>query len=49
MDISGTETIAKIRSLDFFTKGMVYLILGVLTFMAAFNWGESILSSNNVG
>lgn len=48
MDLSGTGSIAKIRSLGFFTKGMVYLLVGVLTFLAAFNWGGSISSSNNV-
>ncbi|HSP40549.1 MAG TPA: DUF1206 domain-containing protein [Gillisia sp.] len=48
MELSATKSIAKIRSLGFFTKGMVYLMVGVLTFMAAFNWGGSISSSNNV-
>lgn len=48
MEITGTAKIAKIRSIGFFTKGMVYLIVGVLTFMAAFNWGGRISSSNNV-
>lgn len=48
MDFSDTANMAKVRSLGFFTKGMVYLMVGVLTFMAAFNWGGSISSSNNV-
>lgn len=43
-----TGNIAKIRSLGFFTKGVVYLMVGTLTFMAAFNWGGGISSSNNV-
>ena len=45
---TSTGNIAKIRSLGFFTKGMVYLMVGVLTFIAAFNWGGHISSSNNV-
>ena len=48
MEISGEGSIAKIRSIGFFTKGMVYLMVGALTFMAALNWGGSISSSNNV-
>lgn len=48
MDLTGTGSMAKIRSLGFFTKGMVYLMVGVLTFMATFNWGGSISGSNNV-
>lgn len=48
LDKMATGNIAKIRSLGFFTKGLVYLLVGVLTFMAAFNWGGSISSSSNV-
>ncbi|CAN5410868.1 DUF1206 domain-containing protein [soil metagenome] len=48
MDISTSGKIAKIRSLGFFTKGMVYLMVGILSFIAAFNWGGRISSSTNV-
>lgn len=47
MDVS-EGNIAKIRSFGFFTKGMVYLMVGALTFMAAINWGGGISGSNNV-
>lgn len=48
MELTDTGNMAKIRSLGFFTKGVVYLLVGALTFMAAFNWGGNISSSNNV-
>jgi hypothetical protein len=48
MDLKENSNMAKIRTLGFFTKGMVYLLVGSLTFMAAFNWGGRISSSNNV-
>lgn len=43
-----TGKIAKIRSAGFFAKGVVYLLLGTLTFMAAFNLGGDISSRDNV-
>ena len=43
-----TGKIAKIRSLGFFMKGVVYVILGTLTFMAAFGWGGDVSSRTNV-
>ena len=43
-----TGTIAKIRSAGFFTKGLVYVLLGTLTFMAAFGWGGDVSSTDNV-
>ncbi|MFD1094658.1 DUF1206 domain-containing protein [Salegentibacter chungangensis] len=43
-----TGNIAKIRSAGFFTKGMVYLILGGLTFMAALGLGGDIASTEGV-
>lgn len=43
-----TGKIAKIRSFGFFMKGIVYVILGTLTFMAAFDWGGDVSSRNNV-
>lgn len=43
-----TGKIAKIRSAGFFTKGVVYLLLGSLTFMAAFNLGGEISNSRDV-
>ncbi len=50
MNENNTETgkIAKIRSFGFFMKGIVYMILGSLTFMAAFGWGGDVSSRNNV-
>jgi len=42
-----TENIAKICSLGFFTKGLVYLLVGVLTIRPSFNWGGSISRSSN--
>ncbi len=48
MEITDTGKIAKIRSVGFFTKGIVYVLLGTLTFMAAFGWGGEISSSSNV-
>lgn len=45
---SDTGTIAKIRSAGFFTKGMVYLLLGALTCMAAFGLGGKIASTDGV-
>mgnify|MGYP006198291905 CR=1 FL=1 len=48
MNSQNEGRIAKIRSVGFFTKGVVYLIVGALTFMAAVNWGGSISSSDNV-
>lgn len=43
-----TGKIAKIRSLGFFMKGVVYIILGTLTFMAAFGWGGDVSNRTNV-
>lgn len=40
--------VAKVRSAGFFTKGMVYFIIGTLTFMAAFGLGGDITSSDGV-
>lgn len=50
MNINTKDTgkIAKIRSFGFFMKGIVYIILGTLTFMAAFGWGGDISSRDNV-
>lgn len=48
MNKPDTGKIAKVRSFGFFTKGLVYVLLGTLTFMAAFGWGGEISSSNNV-
>lgn len=48
MDITGTDKIAKIRSVGFFAKGIVYILLGTLTFLAAFGWGGEISGSSNV-
>lgn len=42
------ENFAKIRTAGFFTKGMVYILLGGLTFMAAFDLGGNISSTNDV-
>lgn len=40
--------IAKIRSAGFFTKGVVYVLIGSLTFMAAFGMGGDIASTDGV-
>lgn len=38
--------VAKVRSAGFFTKGAVYVIIGTLTFLAAFNQGGDISSTD---
>lgn len=43
-----TGKIAKVRSIGFFAKGIIYVLLGTLTFMAAFGFGGEISSRNNV-
>ena len=43
-----TGKIAKIRSAGFFTKGVVYVLLGSLTFMAAFDLGGEISNTSDV-
>ncbi len=48
MNQSNTKKIARIRSAGFFTKGMVYLLLGTLTFMAALDLGGEISSRDGV-
>lgn len=48
MNKTNKGRIAKIRSLGFFTKGIVYVLLGTLTFMAVVGWGGEISSSSNV-
>lgn len=40
--------VAKIRSAGFFTKGVVYSLVGILTFMAAFDLGGDIASTDGV-
>lgn len=40
--------VAKIRSAGFFTKGVVYVLIGSLTFMAAFGLGGDIASTDGV-
>lgn len=40
--------IAKLRSAGFFTKGIVYFLIGTLTFMAAFNLGGDVTSTDGV-
>lgn len=40
--------IAKIRLAGYFTKGMVYMLLGTLTFMAAFDLGGDVSSRDEV-
>ena len=42
------EYVSKLRSLGFFTKGLVYILVGVLTFMAAFGLGGDITSTGGV-
>lgn len=48
MNKKDTGKIAKVRSAGFFTKGMIYVILGALTFMAAFGLGGDVSSRDNV-
>ncbi len=48
MKTKETGKIAKIRSAGFFTKGIVYVLLGSLTFMAAFDLGGDISSTRDV-
>lgn len=48
MKKSNTGKIAKIRTAGFFTKGLVYVLLGSLTFMAAFGLGGDVSSRDNV-
>ena len=48
MNTQDTGKIAKIRSAGFFTKGIVYVLLGSLTFMAAFDLGGDISSTSDV-
>lgn len=43
-----TGKVAKIRSAGFFTKGIVYVIIGVLTFMAAFGLGGDVSGRDDV-
>ncbi|MCC8359380.1 DUF1206 domain-containing protein [Salinimicrobium sediminilitoris] len=38
--------VAKVRSAGFFTKGLVYVLIGTLTFLAAFNQGGDISSTD---
>lgn len=40
--------VAKVRSAGFFTKGIVYSLIGILTFMAAFNLGGDVTSTDGV-
>lgn len=40
--------VAKVRSAGFFTKGVVYFLVGVLTFMAAFGLGGDVTSTDGV-
>ena len=40
--------VAKLRSAGFFTKGVVYILVGVLTFMAAFGLGGDVTSTGGV-
>ena len=40
--------IQKIRTLGFYTKGFLYILLGILTFLAAFNLGGKIANKNGV-
>ncbi len=42
------EYISKLRSAGFFTKGLVYIMVGVLTFMAAFGLGGDVTSTGGV-
>lgn len=45
---SDKEYISKVRSAGFFTKGLVYILVGVLTFMAAFGLGGDVTSTGGV-
>ena len=45
---SGTGTIAKIRSAGLFAKGVVYILIGALTFMAAIGEGGDVASTDGV-
>lgn len=38
----------KIRTLGFYTKGFLYILLGILTFLAALNLGGKVASKNGV-
>lgn len=40
--------VAKLRSAGFLTKGIVYFLIGTLTFMAAFDLGGDVTSTNGV-
>ena len=42
------DHIAKVCSAGFFTKGVVYILVGVLTFMAAFGLGGDVTSTSGV-
>lgn len=42
------EYVSKVRSAGFFTKGLVYILVGVLTFMAAFGLGGDVTSTGGV-
>lgn len=42
------DLISKLRSAGFFTKGVVYILVGVLTFMAAFGLGGDVTSTDGV-
>lgn len=48
MEINDTSKIAKVRSAGFFAKGVVYVLLGALSFMAAFGLGGDISGRGNV-
>lgn len=37
--------VAKVRSAGFFTKGLVYVLIGILTFLAAFDQGGDVSST----
>lgn len=45
---SDTGKIAKIRSAGFFAKGLVYVLIGALTFMAAIGKGGDVASTGGV-
>jgi hypothetical protein len=42
------EHISRVRTAGFFTKGVVYILVGVLTFMAAFGLGGDVTSTDGV-
>ncbi len=48
MNKKDTGNIAKIRSAGFFAKGIIYVLLGTLTFLAAFNLGGEVSSRDNI-